>query len=95
MEARPSVEPAFPRLRRTVLLALAVPVLLIGILFALLAWQLRVVAEYDRWVAHTYEVIAGTWRLDKLVIDHESGLQSPCAAFGSSPLTTRQMPGNS
>jgi signal transduction histidine kinase len=27
-------------------------------------------------VAHTYEVIAGAWRLNKLLIDHESGLRA-------------------
>lgn len=75
-DSKASDEAALPRVRRIVFLALAVPVLLIAVLFALLAWQLRLVAEQDRWVAHTYEVIAGAWRLNKLLIDHESGLRA-------------------
>jgi len=65
-----------PRVRRTLRLALAIPVVLVSSLCAVLAWQVVSLSEHNRWVAHTDEVIASTWRLAKLLIDQETGLRA-------------------
>ena len=65
-----------PRVHRTLRLALAIPVVLIGTLSAVLAWQVVALTEHNRWVAHTDEVIGSTWRVAKLLIDQETGLRA-------------------
>jgi methyl-accepting chemotaxis protein len=64
------------RVHQTLRLALAIPLVLVGALCAVLAWQVVSLSEHNRWVAHTDEVIASTWRLAKLLIDQETGLRA-------------------
>jgi methyl-accepting chemotaxis protein len=65
-----------PHVHRTLRLALAIPILLVGTLCAVLAWQVVSLSEHNRWVAHTDEVIASTWRVAKLLVDQETGLRA-------------------
>lgn len=65
-----------PHVARALRQALAVPLLVIGALCAGLAWQVAALSEHNRWVSHTDEVIAETWRVNKLIVDHETSLRA-------------------
>jgi CHASE3 domain sensor protein len=64
------------RVRQTLRMALLIPVIVIGALCGLLAWQVGTLSEHNRWVARTHELIAQTWQVEKLLIDHETGLRA-------------------
>jgi methyl-accepting chemotaxis protein len=72
----PETATTVARVREALRMALLIPVLAIGALCALLAWQVRALSEHNRWVAQTHQVIAQTWRVEKLLIDHETGLRA-------------------
>jgi signal transduction histidine kinase/ActR/RegA family two-component response regulator len=65
-----------PKVRRTVGLALAVPLAMIGLLAAAMLWQARALFRYNRAVVHTQDVIGETWRATNLLIDHETGMRA-------------------
>ncbi len=65
-----------PSLRRTILVAALIPTAVIALLWALLAWEVRLLSAYNRDVVHSYDVIANTWRTNKLLVDGETGLRA-------------------
>lgn len=67
---------AVARARQALRAALLIPAIVIGALCALLAWQVGALADHNHWVTHTHEVIAQTWRVEKLLVDRETGLRA-------------------
>jgi len=57
-------------------LAALIPAVAIAVLWGLLAWQARLIAAYNREVVHSADIIATTWRTNKLLIDRETGVRA-------------------
>jgi signal transduction histidine kinase/ActR/RegA family two-component response regulator len=57
-------------------LAALIPAAAIGLLWGLLAWQARVIAAYNLDIVHSSDVIATTWRTNKLLVDRETGVRA-------------------
>jgi len=57
-------------------LAALIPAVAIAFLWGLLAWQARLIAAYNREVVHSADIIATTWRTNKLLVDRETGVRA-------------------
>jgi len=56
--------------------AALIPAVAIAFLWGLLAWQARLIAAYNRELVHSADIIATTWRTNKLLIDRETGVRA-------------------
>jgi signal transduction histidine kinase/ActR/RegA family two-component response regulator len=75
----PDVDPIMnrgPRLRRAIVAAIVIPIAIIVVLSATLAFELGLLTSHNRLLAHTHQVIAQIWRVNTLIIDHETGLRA-------------------
>ncbi|HET6897896.1 MAG TPA: CHASE3 domain-containing protein, partial [Vicinamibacteria bacterium] len=57
-------------------LAALIPAAAVALLWGLLAWQSRVIAAYNLDIVHSSDVIATTWRTNKLLVDRETGVRA-------------------
>lgn len=61
--------------RRTLLRSVALPLALIGLLTAILLWQINNLLSLTRWVAHTSRAVAQAHNTEKLLVNMETGLR--------------------
>ncbi len=61
------------KFRRTLVRAIAIPLILMGLLTGALLWQINRLLTLSRWVEHTDEVIAQVNLVEKLLVDMETG----------------------
>jgi signal transduction histidine kinase/CheY-like chemotaxis protein len=72
----PEAAAAIVDIRRLVLRAVVLPLLLMALVAGWLAWQIGRLMDAARWVDHTDRVIAETQELGRLIIDQETGVRA-------------------
>lgn len=80
-------------LRQMLVRSVALPVVLMAVVGAALYWQVAQLVELNRWVDHSDRVIADANRVERLLVDRESGLRgfnSTNEALFLEPFTTAE-----